>query len=200
MKTKPILTYFDFSGGRGEAARLALHLAGVEWTDNRFRGDWPDAKPTTPFGGLPTLEIPGKGTISQSNAILSYIGGQHELLPEDPFECARHVSIMNAIEELRAEAATTSKEDEEEKRLSRESFATGYLATWLANLSEQIRGPFIGGEKISVSDLKLYVAMRAYPKGVYDYIPNTVLDPFPKVIALMSATENDPRVADWLQR
>ena len=28
------LTYFDFPGGRGEAARIALHLAGVKWIDD----------------------------------------------------------------------------------------------------------------------------------------------------------------------
>ena len=72
--SKPILTYFDFAGGRGEASRLALHLAKVEWVDDRFQGDWQQKKPTTPFGGLPTLEIPGKGVLSQSNAILEYIG------------------------------------------------------------------------------------------------------------------------------
>ena len=27
--TKPIFTYFDFPGGRGEAARLAFHIARV---------------------------------------------------------------------------------------------------------------------------------------------------------------------------
>ena len=82
--SKPILTYFDFPGGRGEAARLALHIAGVEFFDDRVQGkEWATRKATTPFGGLPVLEIPGKGVLSQSNAILGYIGRQHGLLPDE---------------------------------------------------------------------------------------------------------------------
>jgi prostaglandin-H2 D-isomerase / glutathione transferase len=195
--SKPILTYFDFPGGRGEAARLAFHVADVAWTDDRFSGDWPEKKATTPFGGLPTLEVPGKGVLSQSNAILGYIGREHGLLPADSFEAARHGAAMNAVEELRAEAATTGRDDAEEKRKAREAFAEGYFQRWAANLSAQIQGPFLGGDTISVADLKIFVAMRSYTKGVYDHIPATILDGFPKITGLIAAVEAHPRVADW---
>ena len=196
----PVLTYFDFPGGRGEASRLALHVAGTEWTDDRFSGNWPEKKATTPFGGLPTLEIPGKGVISQSNAILGYIGRTYGLLPADPFEAARHDALMNAIESLRAEVATTGHKDADEKRRAREAFASGYFQSWLENASDEIRGPFVGGEEMSVADLKLYVAMRSYAKGVYDHIPADVLDAFPRVTGLMAAVAAHPRVAEWVAR
>ena len=96
-----ILTYFDFPGGRGEASRLAFHIANADWVDNRFSGAWPDKKPTTPFGALPTLEIPGKGVIAQSNAILCYIGHEYGLLPTDSWEMARQLALMCAVEDLR---------------------------------------------------------------------------------------------------
>src|SRR5438552_10509416 len=36
------LTYFDFDGGRGEPARLALHIGGIAFEDHRISGkDWP---------------------------------------------------------------------------------------------------------------------------------------------------------------
>ena len=36
------LTYFDFHGGRGEPARLALAIAGIPFEDDRVPGsDWP---------------------------------------------------------------------------------------------------------------------------------------------------------------
>lgn len=196
----PVLTYFDFPGGRGEASRLAFHVAGADWVDDRFSGNWPEKKPTTPFGGLPTLTIEGKGTLSQSNAILSYIGRAHGLLPDDAFESARHEALMNAVEQLRAEASTTARPDADEKKQAREAFAAGYFQSWATNASEQIRGPFVGGDAISVADLKLYIAMRGYTQGVYDHVPTDILDAFPKITGLMAAVEAHPRVADWLAR
>lgn len=37
--SKLTFTYFDFAGGRGEAARIALHVCGVDWVDNHYRGE-----------------------------------------------------------------------------------------------------------------------------------------------------------------
>jgi hypothetical protein len=34
----PTLTDFDFPGGRGEASRLAFHVAEADWIDDRFSG------------------------------------------------------------------------------------------------------------------------------------------------------------------
>lgn len=198
--SSPILTYFDFPGGRGEDARLALHIAGADWVDDRFTGKWPDKKPTTPFGGLPTLEIPGKGILSQSNAILAYIGREHGLLPKDSWESAKHEAVMNAVEDLRARASTTDRDDEDEKRQAREKYVSGYFRHWANNVSAQIDGPFVGGETISVADLKVFVAMRSYTKGVYDYIPGNVLEPYPKITGLMDAVAAHPRVVDWYAR
>ena len=61
------LTYFDFHGGRGEPARLALSIAGIPFEDDRVPGaDWPRRKPSTPFGSLPVLEVDG-AIVTQSN-------------------------------------------------------------------------------------------------------------------------------------
>ena len=55
------LTYFDFHGGRGEPARIALSIGGIPFEDERVKGtDWERRKPGTPFGGLPLLEKDGE--------------------------------------------------------------------------------------------------------------------------------------------
>src|SRR5687767_16008835 len=101
--TKPKLTYFDAPVSRGEECRLALHIAGVEFEDVRIgMTDWPALKPTTPFGVLPTFEIPGKSVLAESNAILVYIGRRWGLHPKDDFEAARHEMMMSHMESLRA--------------------------------------------------------------------------------------------------
>ena len=41
------LTYFDFHGGRGEPARLALSIGGIPFEDDRVApSDWPAASRT----------------------------------------------------------------------------------------------------------------------------------------------------------
>ena len=55
------LTYFDFHGGRGEPARIALSMGGIPFEDERVKGtDWERRKPSTPFGALPLLEKDGE--------------------------------------------------------------------------------------------------------------------------------------------
>ena len=67
--TKLKLTYFDFHGGRGEPARLALSIGGIPFEDDRVQfTDWERRKTDTPFGALPVLEVDGQ-VLAQSNAI-----------------------------------------------------------------------------------------------------------------------------------
>src|SRR2546425_10714852 len=75
------LTYFDAATSRGEECRLALHVAGLPFEDERLtRDQWAARKASTPFGALPVLAIDGR-QLAQSNAILRFIGSQHGLHP-----------------------------------------------------------------------------------------------------------------------
>ena len=70
---KLTLTYFDFHGGRGEPARLALSMSGIPFQDDRVMpSEWGSRKAQTPFGALPVLEVDGQ-VVSQSNAINRYV-------------------------------------------------------------------------------------------------------------------------------
>lgn len=191
----PKLTYFDFPGGRGEECRLALHVAGIDFEDNRIKGQtWRDLKSSTPYGALPILEIDGKPTIAQSNVILRLIGVQHELHPTEPWEAARHEALMAALEDLRHEIELSGKlTDEDEKAQARQK----YLGHWIANAEAQIKGPFVGGENLAVADLKLYNVMKWFKRGGVDHIDPTVFDDAPKLSGLFEAVDGDERVKSW---
>ncbi len=199
---KPKLTYFDSPTSRGEECRLAFVVAGAEFEDNRLApGAWPALKPKTPFGALPTLELEGKPTISQSNAILTYIGRQHDLLPRDPWEAARLQSLLEASEELRhAIARTFGIEDAEELGRRRAELVEGPMRRWGAAMEQQIVGPFAGGSSISVADIKLFVVLGWFKKGVLDHVPADVLDDFVKLRTLFDGVKNHPRVVAWYAR
>ena len=199
---KPKLTYFDSASSRGEECRLAFVVAGVDFEDNRLeRNSWPALKPNTPFGGLPVLELAGKPVISQSNAILTYIGRHYGVLPKDEWEAARLQSLMEATEELRHTVTRTfGIKDTEELRRRRAELTDGPIRTWGANMEKQVAQPFAGGENISVADIKLFVVMGWFKKGVLDHVPTDVLAGFTKLETLYQRVKDHPRVVDWYAR
>lgn len=198
--SKPKLIYFDAPVSRGEECRLALHLAGVDFIDERLgREAWSALKPTTPFGSLPVLELPGQPPLGQSNAILALIGRRHGLHPQDLMEAARHEALMCQVEDLRANVAPTLRiTDAAEKKRVREELASTYLPTWATHTERQLgAGPFCAGAKLHVVDLKLYMVVRWFATGTVDHIPATVFDAFPKLTRLYRAVADDPRIKAW---
>lgn len=196
------LIYFDLAGGRGEDCRIALHLTGRQWDDERITGaEWMRRKPTSPWGGLPVLAVDGKGTIGQSNAILLYIGRGRGLHPEDPWEAARHEALMAGVEDFRyAFRQPLREKDPERRKALREVFTAEQIPVWGARFEREVRGPFVAGDTLQLADLKLFIVVRWLRKGILDHIPTTCLDAFPRLLALQAAVENHPGVQDWLAR
>jgi len=193
------LTYFDFDASRGLECRLALTVAGVEFEDRRLqRGDWTELKPNVPFGALPVLEVDGK-VLAQSSAILRYIGQTHDMHPSDPWIAAEHDALMESVEDLRHNMPGRGM-SEEDKKSAREEFAAGFVTQWARTVNDRIVGPFVQGDALNIVDLKLYTILRAYVGGVYDYVPGTLLDPFPRVTALYAAVDTHPAVRAYFAK
>jgi glutathione S-transferase len=198
--SKPKLFYFDAPISRGEECRLAFAVAGVDFEDVRLpREQWQSMKPTTPFGAMPILEVAGK-PLAQSTAILTYIGRSHGLHPTDLFEAARHEAMMAHLEHVRHEIAPTLRmTDEEEKKKARAALTATNIPTWAAFAEKQISddGPFFGGAKLCVVDLKIYMVVGWIMGGKIDHIPSSVLGPYPKLMRVKSAVGDHPAVKAW---
>jgi len=199
---KPRLTYFDIPTSRGEECRLALFLAGIDFEDRRLeRARWLELKSTMPYGAMPVLEIPDRPPLAHTNAILAYIGRQHDLHPKDLFEAARHEGVMNHVEDLRAQLSATSRiSDPEARRAAREALASGYLPSWAGYAERQIHGPFVGGDVLQVADLKLFVTVAAYAGGGIEHVPTDVFADFRKLMTVHDAVRAHPRVSAWYAR
>lgn len=200
---KPKLTYFDFPGSRGEECRLALWLAGVDFEDNRISGpSWAELKPKTPWGNLPVLEIEGRAPLGQCNAILVFIGRQHDLHPKDNWEAAQHEALMSAVEELRGNVvAVTRIEDPEKSKQAREELAAGYLTQWGRHVEDKLGdGPFVAGDRISVADIKLHMASKWFSSGGVDHVPADVFAAYPKLTGIEAAVREHPKIVEWYAR
>ena len=199
---KPRLIYFDAPVSRGEECRLALHLAGVDFEDVRIKvADWPALKEQTPYGGLPVLELPGVAPLAHSNAILVLIGRRHGLHPAADVEAARHEGMMQHVEDLRAKVSPTLRMADAEKKAAREALVADFLPAWGRAAERNIaRGPFFGGERIHVVDLKIYMAVRWFNGGKVDHIPATIFAGYPKLTAVHNAVRDHAGVQAWYAR
>ncbi|MDB4956880.1 MAG: hypothetical protein JWO36_4449 [Myxococcales bacterium] len=200
--TRPKLTYFDAPVSRGEECRLALHLAGVDFEDVRVKtAEWPAVKAQAPFGAVPVYEVPGKPPLAQSNAILVFVGRAHGLHPKDDFEAARHEAMMGHVEDLRAVVGPTLRMSDEEKKRVREGLVASFFPTWSANAEKQIGdGPFFGGSKIHVVDLKLHMTVRWFLGGKVDHVPPTIFSGYPKLTRVHDAVRDHAGVKAWYAR
>jgi len=201
--TKPKLMYFDAPASRGEECRLALHVAGVDFEDVRVKpADWPALKPTTPYGGMPVFEAPGHPPLGQTNAILVLIGRRHDLHPKDDFEAARHEAMMHHVEDMRAHVGPTMRMNEAERKSTRESLVASYIPSWAEHAERQITGdgPFFGGAKLHVVDLKIHLIVRWLASGKLDHIPATILSGYPRLLRINDAVRDHEGVKAWTSR
>ncbi|NJD33161.1 MAG: hypothetical protein FIB04_14885 [Gammaproteobacteria bacterium] len=200
--SKPKLIYFDAPVSRGEECRLALHLAGIDFEDVRIKpADWPALKGRMPYGSLPVLEIPGHPPLAHSNAILVLVGRRHGLHPADDFEAARHEGMMQHVEDLRAVVSPTIRMPDAEKKAAREALVAGYLPQWAQAAERNIGdGPFFGGGKIHVADLKIHMAVRWFSGGKVDHIPATIFAEYPKLVRVHDAVRDHAGVKSWYAR
>ena len=153
------LTYFDFHGGRGEPARLALSIGGIPFEDDRVApSDWPARKADTPFGALPVLEVDGQ-TVAQSNAINRHVGKLADLYPSDA-QAALCDEVMEAVEDINTKLAATFFLPEEEKKTQRKALVEGPLPFYLTRLQQRLEahgGRYFAADHLSVADLKVFV-------------------------------------------
>jgi len=173
------LTYFDFHGGRGEPARLALAIGGIEFEDDRIPlSEWPRRKAGTPFGAVPVLEVDGQ-TVTQSNGINRYVGKLTDLYPTDPWQAALCDEAMDAVEDITLKVVATFDLPEAQKKAERQVLVEGPLRLYLTRLQERLEahgGLYFAGDRLSVADLKVFVWIGHLKSGKLDHIPTDLPD------------------------
>jgi glutathione S-transferase len=198
------LTYFDFHGGRGEPARLALSVGGIPFEDDRVQfSDWERRKADTPFGALPVLERDGQ-ILAQSNAINRYVGKLTDLYPSDPWQAALCDETMEAVEDISSMIVATLFLPEEEKKAQRKTLVEGPLPFYLTRLQRRLEergGHYFAADRLSVADLKVFVWIRHLKSGALDHVPTDLVDGIaPKLVEHYERIKNEPRVKAYYAR
>ena len=198
------LTYFDFDGGRGEPARLALHIGGIAFEDHRIVGkDWPAFRDKTPFLGMPTLEVDGQA-VSQSNSINRYVGKLTGLYPKDDWQAFLCDEVMDAAEDISTRIAQTIDLPEDAKKTAREELAAGHIKRYLEQFQARLKaagGEYFADQRLTVADLKVFMLTRWLRSGALDYIPKDLVDTVaPQLVKHFERVVSYAKVAEYYQR
>jgi prostaglandin-H2 D-isomerase / glutathione transferase len=198
---KLVLTYFDFDGSRGEAARLAMHLAGIAFEDKRIaRSDWAAIRDATPYQSLPILEVDGK-VIAQSNAINRYVGKLAGLYPKDDWQAALADELMDAIEDITYKIGNTFALEGEAKKKAREALATGSIPRFLRQFEARLKeggSEWFVEKRLTVADLKCFLFVRWLKSGALDHIPADIVDQHAPLLAThLERVRNHPKIAAY---
>lgn len=177
--TKLKLSYFDFDGGRGEPARLALHIASIPFEDDRISPkEWPQFRDRTPFQALPTLEVDGK-VVAQSNSINRYVGKLAGLYPKDDWQALLCDEAMDAAEDIGTRIGSTIDLPADAKKQAREELAAGRITRYLDQLQTRLQaagGEYFADNRLTVADLKIFMLVRWLRSGALDHIPKDLVD------------------------
>ena len=195
------LTYFDFSGGRAEPARLALHIGGIPFDDNRFAfGDFAEVRKTTPLDQVPTLHV-NDVQVTQSDAITRYAGKLAGLYPEDALQALFCDEVMGALEDINTKIVATFGMTGDALKHARETLAADVLPLylrWLQNQLEAHGGEFFADHRLTVADLKVFVMLRWFSSGKLDHIPADLVEAVaPKLAAFVDRIAGTPAIAEY---
>jgi glutathione S-transferase len=153
-----------------------------------------------PNGRIPLLEVPGKGFLPESHAIIAYLADGTRLIPADPFERARMWQWM-CFEQYNLEPniATLrfwmklgrSRAELGEKLVEKKK--NGYAA--LDVLEETLRDrEYLAAGQYSLADIALYAYTHVSHEGGFD------LAPYPAIRAWCERVEKQPSWAPITER
>ncbi|MHB8715710.1 MAG: glutathione S-transferase family protein [Sulfuricaulis sp.] len=195
------LTYFDFSGGRAEPARLAMHIGGISFEDHRFASkDFAEIRKTTPLNQVPTLHL-NDVQVTQSDAITRYVGKLAGLYPVDDFQALLCDEVMSALEDINVKIGATFGMQGDALKGARDALVTGALPRylrWLQNQLEDHGGKYFADNRLTIADLKALVMLRWLSGGVLDHIPSGLIAAeAPKLVEYMNRIAVLPAIAQY---
>jgi glutathione S-transferase len=192
--------YDYLPSGNGYKARLVLkrlridyQLVEIDIINGESRT--PEFLSKNPNGRIPVLEVPGKGFLPESHAIVSFLADGTDLIPADPFDRARmwqwmcfeqyHVEPNIGTVRFWVHALHKTRAELGEKLIEKKK--SGYAA--LDVLEESLRDrDYLVGKHYSLADICVFAYTHVAHEGGFD------LQPYPAVRAWCDRVASQP---DW---
>ena len=190
---RPTLTYFDLRG-RAEPIRLLFTDQGIPFMDRRIRspGSWQALRRSLPLRVLPHYGDP-RLSLTQSSAILRYLGASVGMTPSDPVGQAPYDEAFDAIAEV--QEALWQFAWQPEYYNQPEVFVNGALNRYLANLERlymRDESEFWVGGRISHVDYLAY----AFADELRAFFPQALVE-FEMLAAFHAHMAARPRISAY---
>ena len=195
-------TLYDYlPSGNGYKVRLVLKqlklpyvLKELDITQGASRT--PEYLAKNPNGRIPLLEVPGRGYLAESHAIISFLAAGSALIPAEPWEqaqmwqwmCFEQYNLEPNIGTARFWLHSLHRTREALGARLTEKHAKGHEA--LNVLERGLEGRrFLVADRYSLADVALYAYTHLAPEG------GMPLDPYPAIRAWIGRVEAEPRWA-----
>jgi len=187
--------YDYLPSGNGYKVRLVLRQLGlpyelIEIDIKRGESRTPEFLAKNPNGRIPVLEIPGRGFLSESHAIIWFLAEGSRLVPADAYErarmwqwmCFEQYNLEPNIGTARFWLASLKKTAEELGEKLLEKRRNGIAALEVLELGLTGREFLVGGQ-YSLADIALYAYTHVAPEGGF------ALEAYPAVRAWCARLE-----------
>jgi len=193
-------TLYDYlPSGNGYKVRLVLKqlklpyvLRELDITQGASRT--PEYLAKNPNGRIPLLEVPGRGYLAESHAIVSFLAAGSALIPAQPWQqaqmwqwlCFEQYNLEPNVGTARFWLHSLHRTREECGAVLIEKHAKAHDA--LKVLERGLEGRrFLVGERYSLADIGLYAYTHVAPEG------EMPLDDYPAIRAWIKRVEAEPR-------
>ncbi len=147
-------------------------------------------------GRIPLLEVPGRGFLAESHAIIAFLASGSDLLPEDPWQlallwqwlCFEQYNLEPNIGTARFWLTSLHKSPAELGDRLTEKLAKGHEALGVLELGLEARR-FLVADRFSLADIALYAYTHVAPQGGF------ALDAYPNIRAWLERVAGEPRHA-----
>lgn len=193
--------YDYLPSGNGYKVRLTLRYLAlpydvIEVDITRGESRTPAFLARNPNGRIPLLEVPGRGDLVESHAIIAFLAQGTRLIPDDPWDaalmwqwmCFEQYNLEPALGTARfwLKSLGHSAAELGERLIEKHVAARSALAV----LEQGLEGrQFLVGERYSLADIALYAYTHVAPEAGID------LTPYPAIRHWIRNIEAEPRWA-----
>nr|WEU39152.1 glutathione S-transferase [Saccharina japonica] len=191
----PVFNYFGVPA-RGEATRVALAVAGVEFVDKII----PYAElHASGFRAVPVYQLDGTN-YTQSTALLRYAGKLGGTYPEDPLEALKVDEIVMMVEDVFINIFADMKEKDEAKKLAtHQALIAGKVKYLIEDIASKLEAntasPFCVGPSLTIADIMVHAMIATFQAGFLVGVPTTTAEDIcPSLKGLDDAVMEHPKV------